>query len=693
MVTIVSANPQMLSGGINDLSIREVTPEAPALPSFLAKVFGFAKTGPLTPQLVVGNSRAQMYHADSFNERSKWATCATVLSNVLNSQGNQQMFQRLKPKDAGPNASLRITMDLLQTSVDEYQRNDDGTIRKNADGLPTPTGQKIPGYIGRLVARQVPQDDFGTAVEQTGEYNDGVNQSVSFPLFDLEVPHFGADGNNSGLRIWAQTAVGLDSLDDRILTNEGVYPFRMACLRRDDEMSSGRVARTNFNETSVQVAFKPGAIDRNTDLELYVGDVFLQNYEDFDNPAAPPKWGPFGKMAVYDDSIKKLLGLIYDAEAPYFDPDTSDAQGFDKEAELYLINLFGACSSRNVPYHAFILESSGADVMRASENSVVYAVGGSDGTMNEAVLNELIREEMLEYADPNSPVQDLVVNPESVMVDPGFELATKYALCNFIAVRRDTCVILSTHDVMGETLDGAQESSLGISLRTRLQLFPESELNGTHVCRGMVVGHSGEFLDSRYPRRLPLTLEIAKKAAAYMGAGNGRWKAGLSFDSAPRSVVSNFKNVNATFKPVSVRNTDWKNSLVTVQSFEMRSVFFPALKTVYDNDTSVLNSFFTMFIFCDLHKVGHRQWRNFTGSDKRSPSELKRDAEKHINDAVKDKYDNRVIIIPEVYYTKTDRDRGYVWRTRIKVGANNMTTVNVLELEAHRMEDLMAQQG
>lgn len=689
MVTIVSASPYMYSGGIEDVSTRLVTPEAEALPTFLAKVYGFAKTGPTTPQLVVGASRTNMYGAESFNERGKYATCATVLSNVLNARGNQQIFQRLKPDDAGPNASIRIGIDLLAKELPDYVRNDDGTYRLDADGFPIPNGDVIPeGYVGRLVARQVPQDDFGLATEQAGSFTEGNAQSTFYPLFDLEVPHFGEDGNNAGLRIWSQTAVGLNPLDDRLLTNEGVYPFRMACLKRDGEMSTGKLVRTNFNETSVQVAFKPGAIDRNTDKELYVGDVFLQSYQDFDSEGQPPKWGPFGKMAVYDASIKKVLGLIYDAEEPYFDVGTHDTMGFDREAELYLINLFGAVSSYNVPYRSFILESSGPDVMRASENSVVYASGGSDGTMNEAVLNELMRRELSEYADPNSELTDLVKHPESVMVDPGLELETKYAMLNFIAVRRDTAVILSTHDVMGETLTPSEESSLGISLRTRAQLFPESELHGTHVVRAMVVGHSGVFLDSRFPRRLPLTLEIAKKAAEYMGASNGRWKAGFSFDSAPRSVVTSFRDVNAQFKPVSVRNTDWKNSLVTVQSFERRSVFFPALKTVYDNDTSVLNSFFTMMIFCDLHKVGHRQWRNFTGSDKRTPSVLKRDAERFINNAVKDKYDNRVVIVPEVYYTQEDKNRGYVWRTRIRVYANNMMTVNVLELAAHRMEDL-----
>lgn len=689
-ITIVSANPQMLSGGIDDQSIREVAANAISLPSFLAKVYGFAKTGPLTPSLVSGNNRLLMYGAESFDEAGKYATCNTVLSNVLNAQGNVQMFQRLKPKDAGPNATIRITLDYLTTKVPVYERMSDGSIVRDADGLKKETGEYINvGSVARLIARQIPLDNIGLATKKPGEYTDEATgtQSVSYPLFDLQVPHFGEDGNNAGLRIWSETATGLNPMDDRILTNEKVYPFRMACLKRADNLSTGKIVRTNFDETSVQVAFKKRTVDRNTKKKLYVGDVFLQQYQDFTSETEPDRYGPFGTLAVYDAMIEEVLGLIYDNESAYVD-EFSDISGFDKAGEKFLINLFGAQSSRGVPYHTFILESSGLDVMRPSENSVVYASGGSDGTMNEAVLNELLREELAEYGNPNSPLQGLVKNPESVLIDAGFELATKYAMLNFIAIRRDTAVILSTHDVMGRTLTASEETSMGISLRTAAQLYPESELYGTHVCRAMVVGHSGDFMDSEYPARLPLTLEIAKKAAIYMGASDGKWKAGMSFDSAPRSVVSSFKNVNATFKPVTVRNTDWKNSLVTVQDFELKSLFFPALKTVYENDTSVLNSFFTMFIFCDLHKVGHRQWRNFTGSDKRTKAVLKRDAEKFIADAVKDKYDNRVVIIPEVYYTQDDINRGYVWRTKIRVYANNMVTVNVLELAAHRMDEL-----
>lgn len=690
MVTIVSAAPRTYQKGIKDNSRRTVTAEREQIPTFLAKVYGFAKSGPLEPQLVVGNSRTLLYGAESFDERSKYATHTTVLSNVLNAKGNIQMFQRVLPKDAGPKATLRLSLDLLATQVPVYERTADGAIVKDENGLPKPVvpAETVPGYKARWVVTQVPAGEFGLATEKPGAMTDGATQSVLYPFKDVEVPYFGADGNNAGLRIWAQTAVGLDTLDERLLTEGKIYPFRMACLVRDDELSTGRVVGTTQSETSVQVSFKPGAIDRNTDMELYVGDVFIQAYESVDDPNTVPLRGPFGKLFAYDAAVEKVLRLVYAAEAPLVD-EFSDITGTDVDDELYLINLISGVSSKNVPYHSFMLDTSGTDTVRLSENSVFYARGGSDGTMNEAVLAELVSEQVKEYANPNSELMNRVVNCESIIIDSGFPLTTKYDIISAISIRKDIAVVLSTHDVLGETLTPSEESSIAIALRTRLQLFPESEVFGTHVVRGMVVGHSGEFLDSKYPKRLPLTLEIAKKAADYMGAGDGRWKPGLSFSRAPLSEVTSFKNVNATFKPDSVRNSDWKNCLVWVQAFKRRSVFFPALKTVYDDDTSVLNSFFTMMACVELQKIGYRAWLQFTGVDDLTNPVLKREVEKFINDDVKDRFDGRFVIVPEVYFTQADLDRGYSWSTRIKIYAANMKTVNTLELEAYRLDDLV----
>lgn len=688
MVTIVSGAPRIYQTGINDKSRRTVQAVREAIPTFLAKMYGYAKTGPTDPQLVVGNTRTMLYGTESFDERGKYATHATVLSNVLNAQGNTQMFQRVLPKDIGPKATLRISLDMLKTQVPLYERNGDGSIVKTVDGLPKPTGEMTAGIKARLIVKQIPAGEFGAATEGPGSMADGVVQSVLYPVKDLEVPYFGAPGNNVGLRMWAPTATGLSPFDERLLLETKVYPYRMACLQREDELSTGRVVRTAMDETSVQVAFKPATFDRNTEKDLYVGDVFIQAYDNVDDPNLPPMRGPFGEMFVYDASIAKILEAVYAAEVPHID-EFSDIYGDDVEGEKYMMNILGGFSSKNVPYHAYILETAGPDTVRMSENSVFYAKGASDGTMNEDLFAALVSEQVSEYANPASELMNRVDNCESVIIDSGFPLETKYDLIKIIAIRKDTAVILSTHDTQGGTLTPSEESSIAIALRTRLQLYPESEIHGTHVVRGMVVGHSGEFLDSKYPRRLPLTLELAKKAATYMGAADGRWKSGLSFDSAPLSEVTSFKNVNATFKPDSVRNVDWKNCLVWVQSFKRRSVFFPALKTVYDDDTSVLNSFFTMMGCVELEKVGQRAWINFVGTDRRTNPVLKKDVEKFINDDVKDRFDGRFVIIPEVYFTQADLDRGYSWSTRIKMYAANMKTVNTFELEAYRRDDLV----
>ena len=689
MTTITSGSPRMVSTGIKDKSRGTVQAVREAIPTFCAKVYGFAQTGPDDPNLVVGATRTILYGDETFNERSKYATHATVLSNTLNAKGNTQMFQRVIPKDAGPKSTLRISLDLLATQVPLFERYEDGAVKRGPDGLPVPTGVSVAGYKGRWTVKHILPGDMGLATEKPGSMTDGATQSTLYPIKDLEVPYIGESGNHNGLRMWAETAIGLSPLDDRLLSETKIYPYRMACLKRDDALATGRIVRTVKDETSVQVSLKPGSWDRNTDKELYVGDVFIQEYEDVDQPDIPPIAGPFGKLHVYDTTVAKVLKKIYAAEAPLAD-EYSDITGADADDEMYLINLFGAFSSQNVPYQSFVLDASGPDTVRMSENSVFYARGGSDGTMTEDVLAELVSEKIAEYADMNSAMMNRVVNCESVFIDSGFPLKTKYDLIKFIAIRKDTAVILSTHDTQGQTLTPSEESSIAVALRTRLQLYPESEVHGTAVVRGMVVGHSGDYLDSKYPRRLPLTLELAKKAADYMGAADGRWKSGRSFDSAPLSEVTSFKNVNATFKPDSVRNSDWKNCLVWVQSFKRRSVFFPALKTCYDDDTSVLNSFFTMMICVELQKIGYRAWQNFTGSDKRSRPVLKRDVEKFINDDVKDRFDNRADIIPEVYFTQADIERGYSWSTRMKLGADNMQTVNTFELEAYRREDLAA---
>jgi hypothetical protein len=690
--TIVNAAPMTIFRGTDDQSTRALVPEPVAVPTHLPKIYIYAKKGPTTPQLVVGDSRVQMYHEDSFDLRKPYANHATVLSNIVNSQANQQMLQRVKPADAGPNSSLRLFIDVLPTMLPLYERAADGSFLLDEDGLKIPTGQTIAGYRVKFVADQVRpkidgSDSFGQSGIVNGDQTDTTTgtQSQRYPIMDLRAPYFGSDGNNFGLRLWTANINSSSALDARIVQNEKVYPFRIACAYRPDELSTTRIVETLGAEQFLELCFRPGTVDRNNDSLLYIGDRFLQAYENLEGDR--PTYGPFGEMKVYDAYIKQVLDLFYAAEMAHATPsDMSDFTGED--AEEYRFNLFGGSSSQGVPYFTYEIISGTGNALRLAETSTVFARGGSDGTMNDTAFASLVAQEVAEYANPNSPLMDSAKFPESIMYDSGFPLATKRALCKFIAIRKDTFVVLATHDVLGVELTASQETSMAIALRTMLQMFPESDYFGTPVMRGMVVGRSGRLLNSQYTRKLPLTLEIARKAAAYMGAADGSWKAGFAFDAAPLNQVNFFTDVNVTFTPASVRNKDWDAGLVWVQNYDRRSLFFPALKTVYDNDTSVLNSFFTALICCELQKVGERAWRNFTGTAQLTNSQLVERVNRFVTENTSGRFDGRVQVRPNTYFTEADIARGYSWSLNIDLYAPSMRTVMTLALTARRIEDL-----
>lgn len=700
--TILNAAPMTNMLGTQDLSKRALVAEAEVLPTHLPKVYIYAKKGPTTPQLAVGGSRTSMYGVDSFDLRKPWANHATVLSNVLNAKGNSQMIQRIKPTDAGPPASIRIYLDVVQAAIQQYDRNSDGSIALDNDGAPIPSDSTVNGFRAKWVISTIPvpvlhddgqgntfydTDTFGIAPVVPGDQVVNGTQSLRYPIMDLRVSDFGSYGNDLGIRLWAPTTKSSLPVDERVIGNEKVYPFRMACVGRKDALSTPRIIETLSAEQFINVSFKPDTIDRNTESELYIGNVFVQSYSDTSSIGLPPVYGPFGGAHLYSTNVDELVRMFYVAEQPFFD-DLSDFKGEDGEAHRF--NLVSGTSSAGVPYSSFQLVTDSNGV-RFGENATIYAKGGDDGTMTELLFAESVAAELLEYANENSVLQDTARYPESIFYDSGFPLATKYAACSMIALRKDIAVILSTHDTSGPALTASQESSLAIALKTRLQMYPESDYFGTPAMRGMIVGRSGKMLNSQYRKALPLTLEIASKAAGYMGAGNGIWTANESFDHAPASEVSMFVDVNVTFTPSSVRNKDWANGLVWVESYDRRSLYFPALKTVYDDDSSVLNSFFTMMAICELEKVGERARRRFSGVSSLTNPQLIERVNKFVNDSVEGRFDKRFVIVPETFFTAADTQRGYSWTLNIRIYAANMKTVMSLSIQSYRIEDLAAQ--
>jgi hypothetical protein len=151
-----------------------------------------------------------------------------------------------------------------------------------------------------------------------------------------------------------------------------------------------------------------------------------------------------------------------------------------------------------------------------------------------------------------------------------------------------------------------------------------------------------------------------------------------------------FTDISVTFTPASVRNKDWANGLVWVDKFDRRNSYFPALKTVYDDDTSVLNSFFTMMACVECEKVGERARRQFSGVSSLTNAQLVEKVNDFIIENTLGRFDGRFVIKPVTYFTAADVARGYSWTTNIQIYAPNMKTVMTLTIQSYRISDLPA---
>lgn len=690
---IVNAAPMVIDYGTQDLSTRLLPREPELIPQHLPKFYIFAQKGPITPQLVVGNERDLMFGTESFNLRGKYANHSTVFANLVNAEGNACMLQRVISEDAGPEATIIAWLDVLQTTVDLYERNTDGSIKLDTLGDPIVTGTAAGFNVKWVVTHHASvtdlQNSFGQLTNQSGDQVDPITsaQSERYPIFEIKASSKGEYGNSTGIRFWAPTTDTVAAMPTKMMAQHKAYPYFISLIRKPDALSAPKVTETLFGEQKIMVTLKPEVIDPLTDSRLYMDDVLIDAYQNLTDLRYPKLYGDFSDLKVYQDNIDLLVDLFHTAEIPYID----QFSDFTSAAtDKHLFNFLTGVSSQNVPYHSFVFVDS-TNTVRFSEFTNVYAAGGSDGTMDHTTHARLVKNDVDRYLDPNDELQELAVNVESIIYDTGFPMATKQALCSFIAQRKDTFVILSTHDVEDRILDASEEHSIAIALRTRLQMYPESDYFGTPVMRGMIMGRSARLRNSQYTKHLPLSAEVAIKSARYMGAGNGRWKNGFHFDGAPGSVVDYMYDINITWVPAAVRNRNWDVGLNWVQSYDRRSYFFPALKTVYDNDTSVLNSYFTAMAICQLNKVAHAAWREFSGISKLTNAQLVSRVNDFVIARTQNRFDSRFVIQPDAYFTDMDLLRGFSWTLPIKIYANNMKTVMTSFVQAYRMTDLQQQ--
>lgn len=690
MQTINSGAPGVMDYGVDDQSTRPYSRAPEETPQHCAKFFIFGQKGPTSEELLVGDDRILMYGEDTFVERSAYFNHQTKFSNSVNAKGNAGMYVRLKPTDAGPNPSIRLYMDVLHTLVDMYERNADGSIKTDVAGDPivagTTNGYRVK-FVSDYVGSSAQSPAFGAAIIAAGDQTDGTGvTSQRYPLFDLEHSFFGADGNLAGIRLWAQTEENVSIMPTKLMTREKVYPYSLSVIRRNTTTGNVKPVSSVFGEQTMTVTMKPDVIDPNSNSRLYFGERVIEDYQSLTDPKYAKKYGEFGKVHVYQANIETLLGLFQAAEAQYIDENydfTADV------ADKHLFNFITGTTSQGVPYQSYVFTDTGNSV-RLSQSTNVFAKGGSDGTMTQAMHAALVTEYMQRYLSPDDELNDVAYHVESHVYDSGYPLSAKYALINFLANRKDTIVVLSPTEFGQAALSPSEEYSVAASLRARLDLHPESSYFGTPVFRALIQGSAGRVRGSAYVERFPLTHEIAVKSALFMGAGNGRWKPKEKFDGQPGSIIETQFDLTNPWTPQSVRNRNWDIGLNWVQRNGRESFFFPALKTVYSDDTSVLTSYVTACAIAYLNKVTQKIHRLFSGRSDLTPAQFTDAVNSAYSAEIKDIFDGRFVVIPKAFFSSMDQVRNYSWTLPVEIYAPGMQTVMTAYTVARRIQDLGA---
>ena len=721
MAEFVNASPKIVLRGTEDNSKRVIRPEVDPLPQHLPLFYLFAEKGTTKRVITSAPKLVSLYGARTFDIDDKYYNHQTRFLSLVSGNGNTCMVQRLVPDDA-TRANAVVYIDILKDDVPNYKRMADGSLVPNDTNTAYIVEEKvptIPGYrikwvkevltdlsepIGALKSKP------GTMVKPSGVPGEPDVRSTMYPVFEIRANEVGAAYNNLGFSI---NTLAKDAQDTKLINKLKAMMYSLSLFTRASAKDNPVLRKSLYAETEVNFVFKEKAKHPSTDATIDIEAAYENNWFNETDPTKTLIYNDFEGFHFYREYYEEVLSKFMESEKQYISElpqtwhdggESSTLAWFDYSSDIEeeivqdagLINPFVLKSVRGTKYFSLQLDSStpklaaGQTEISMTSSTPIFLGGGSDGTLTNEAFEKAVVAKMDEYLDESSEVQDTAVNKESIFYDSGFTLDTKKELTSFIALRKDTFLVLSTHDSsLGKNYRPlSEERAVAVALKTRLNLVPESEFYGTRVCRALVVTGTGKLMDNSTNVRIPQVYEVADKASKMMGAGNGKWKSNELFDKAPNNILSKLTDIQPHFIPEGVKPSLWNEGIVWSQPYDRQSYHFPALQTVYDDDSSVLNSFFTAMALCTLNKIGADSWREFTGSTSLTNAEFIDQVTAYLDSRTTGIFAGMFVIIHEVTITDADEQRGYSWHTTSKIYANNMKTVCVFNPAAYRMTDL-----
>ena len=680
MASSNSANPKIVFAGMNDISRRAVDPTEETTPQHYPLIRIWAQTGPddLTIPTTETSDLSRIFGENTLATRGVYFNHQSLLARIMLSRANGIMVKRMVPEDAPAPARIILGIDIVKDQIP------DPTDPKSVDS--DPNTARISGYRARIVTIKDNTTEVGRQKVIAGNIlakADG-SQSKIYPLLELPTSFIGADGNLTGLRLWAPS--NLDTIAPDLDTAEKFKTrmLRAQFVKRPTETTSPQVISTVDSETYVDFCLTEGAYSESTDVEYYGPDVLVQRYQDSgDDTGTSPIFSPFEKLHVYHDNLLEVQKMVQEAILANQPTLANELTSPDT------VNIWTATDLDENAYKGLLLEGPIYGGLNLGKESTIYASGGGDGTINNANFEKaIVAHNRAIVSGSNDEDYSLVAKyPFSVIYDSGFSVETKNTLIPLLGVRPDIRVVLTTM-VAGEVpLTISQELSRGTALFNRIAAFPESTLYGTPVCRGEIIYQSGKLVGSDYRKQVPLLVDYADSFAEMAGAGTGIMRTNKYMDEAPNNFVSLVRGLNVDSFPSSVSERIWGVGGTYAQAYDRRRHYYPALHSVYNDDTSVLTSPITVHIACDVIRQVIKTHAYLSGNSSLTDAQFIERSNTLVGKAVSGRYGERIRTVVNTRLTDADKKRGFSWTTDVTIYANNERNVMQFNLMTERMSE------
>lgn len=690
--------------GINDHPGAPLSPREPQFPIHCPYVPILAKKGTTKKIYPSAAERALIYDVESFDKQSPFWNEFNKLSNDLIATGNIHATQRVKPKDAGAPANITIYMDVLETDIPRYKRNSDGGYVRDEFGDLVSDGE-IAGVRVKYFTKTFEDGiKLGEQKILDGTMKDE-NEKVSklYPIMDIPAEEFGSYYSNLGIKISPITGTNLKS---KFISDAKFLPYEVSLFERDDKNATGLVKKTLSGGATTMVSFMKDAVHPYTEGVLDFDLNFPHNWYNEDPSKPAIKYYDIGNIHFYHENLETVLGKCIATELPQLSDtettweDAEDAATLDWfdftnaddiDDEKHLFNWVTLRSSGSqVNYMSVIKDTTTPNITSANEgleevtlgaDSIIYLRGGSDGTLTIDEIQDHINIVMKDYLDSDSEVQSLVMNKETGMYDVGVDLDTKKIMANMLAVRPDTIVHWCTHQLSyGETpMSTDEEYATALALLARAEVFPESEIFATSVCRGTIIMGSMEDKDSVSKYRYTQNFELAKILGEYLGAANGKMKPLKCLDNGRANTILTLgKNYTPRFIPDSFKQTVWTHGITYSEPYKINQRAFLAIRTIHNNEQSVLTSPVLLYLnglVCRIMDDAHKE---FSGNEKDSNEVFANNMVAFMNKKLEGVIDNgRFNVDFEVIFDEGDLQRKYSYKVIAHISGNVMRTAQV----------------